>query len=119
MDILIADQLSIYRHGLKSIIFNIKPNAVVDEAINFDDMATKFFNKQYRVLILAIDLPGNEKLDDFLANAVNTIKVITIAEHRYSYKHVENLLKIGVEALLLRTTSLTQLTATLTALLQG
>lgn len=63
MKILIADDHTLLREGLKSIVKKILSVAVVDEAVNGREALTKVMAKHYDLLILDISMPGLSGLD--------------------------------------------------------
>lgn len=113
MNILIVDHLGIYRFGLKAIINDIKIDAMVQEASNFDELMENVFDKNFDLLILDIEMQGNEKLEHFIDQAINYTKIIILSEHQYTDQRVNHFLKSGVDALISKSTSKEQVVNTL------
>jgi two-component system invasion response regulator UvrY len=63
IDILIADDHSVVRAGLKQILSDIPGMTVVDEANNGVEVLDKIRKKAYSVVILDIAMPGKNGLD--------------------------------------------------------
>ncbi len=61
--ILIADDHSVVRAGLKQIISGIPDMAIVDEAGNANVVIDKIRNNDYSVVVLDIAMPGKSGLD--------------------------------------------------------
>lgn len=105
MNILIADNLGIYRFGLKAIINDIWTDAVVNEVSNFDEMMESIFDQNYDLIAVDLEMQGNEKLEGFIYQAVNYTKIIILSEHQHTNVRVKHLLNIGADALLSKSTS--------------
>jgi DNA-binding NarL/FixJ family response regulator len=63
LNILIADDHSIVRHGLKQILAETPDMAVADEASTGEEALEKALEKQYDVIVLDIAMPGRGGLD--------------------------------------------------------
>ena len=61
--ILIADDHTVVREGLKQIISEISDMTVVDEAVNGHEVLTKALKNDYDVVVLDITMPGISGLD--------------------------------------------------------
>jgi len=100
MQILIADDLRIHRFNIKTYIQRLWVNAVVYEAKNLNEVITNVFDIEFDLLILDINMPGSEQLEDFVGQAIKYTKVIIFSEYDKLDPRVENLLKIGADAFL-------------------
>ena len=103
MNILIADDLKIYRLALKLYIHKQWPEAVVYEASSMHEVVADVFDVVYDLLILDIDMPGSELLESFVAQAIKYTKVVIFSSYEKEDKRVENLVKIGAEAFISKT----------------
>lgn len=63
MKILIADDHTVVREGLKLIAEKATLCSVIDEAVNGDEALTKIMNNEYDLVILDISMPGKSGLD--------------------------------------------------------
>lgn len=63
MRVLIADDHSVLREGVKAIVRSIKSNASIDEATNGRQALSKAKGNGYDLLILDISMPGLSGLD--------------------------------------------------------
>ena len=63
LKILIADDHSIVRRGLKQILSEIPDMAVIDEADSGEEAISKALKNDYDVIILDISMPGRDGLD--------------------------------------------------------
>lgn len=105
MNILIADDLKIYRFALKSYIHKIWPDAIVYEASSLNEVVEGVFDMTYDLLILDINMPGSEMLENFVSQAVKYTKVIIFSEYDDKDVMVKNLLQIGADAFLPKSAS--------------
>jgi two-component system invasion response regulator UvrY len=60
MNILLADDHSIIRTGLKLLITNYIAHCVIDEAYNGDEAFKKIKEKDYQLIILDVSMPGTD-----------------------------------------------------------
>lgn len=100
MNILIADDLKIYRLALKLYIHKHWPEAVIYEASTMHEVVADVFDVEFELLILDINMPGSELLEDFVSQAIKYTKVIIFSDLDKDDPRVENLIKIGADAFL-------------------
>ncbi|WP_316771550.1 response regulator transcription factor [Pedobacter frigiditerrae] len=100
MNILIADDLKIYRLALKLYIHKHWPEAVVYEASTMHEVVEDVFDVEFDLLILDINMPGSELLEGFVAQAIKYTKIIIFSDMDNDDPRVENLIKIGADAFL-------------------
>ena len=112
-NILIADDLKIHRFNVKSYIHKLWADAVVYEANSLNEVIEDVFDIEFDLLILDINMPGSEQLEDFVSQAVKYTKVIIFSEYDKLDPRVENLLKIGADAFLSKSSSQEQVINTL------
>lgn len=105
MNILIADDLKIYRFAVKSYIHKLWPDAVVYEAASLNEVVENVFDVTYDLLILDINIPGGELLENFISQAIKYTKVIIFSEYNDEDEKVKNLLRIGADAFLSKSAS--------------
>ncbi|KQC01167.1 hypothetical protein [Pedobacter sp. Hv1] len=70
MNILISLDFTLYE-----IVKKNWPKAFIQEVNSFDGVFRSIFNLKYELLILDVDMPGNEKLAIFISKAVFFCKV--------------------------------------------
>jgi len=63
MQILIADDHSSVRHGLREILADALPEAHFSEAVNGDEVLRHLAKSEYAALLLDINMPGRSGLD--------------------------------------------------------
>lgn len=100
MNVLIADDLKIYRLALKLHIHKHWPEAVVYEASTMHEVVADVFDVEFDLLVLDINMPGSELLEDFVSQAVKYTKIIIFSDLDKHDPRVENLIKIGADAFL-------------------
>ena len=75
MKILIADDHTVVREGLKLITEKATLCSVIDEAVNGDEALTKIMNNEYDLVILDISMPGKSGLDVLIEMKNKNIKI--------------------------------------------
>lgn len=100
MNILIADDNTIYRLGLKSYLHELWPQAMVYEESSLDSVVRDVFDIDYDLLILATDVPGNRQLADFVKQAVKYTKVIIFYNDQENGLKVKQFVDIGAHAVI-------------------
>jgi len=85
----------------------------VYEANSLSEVIEDVFDIEFDLLILDINMPGSEQLEDFVSQAVKYTKVIIFSEYDKLDPRVENLLKIGADAFLAKSSSQEQVINTL------
>jgi len=113
MNILIADDLKIYRLALKLYIHKHWPEAVIYEASTMHEVVADVFDIEFDLLILDINMPGSELLEDFVNQAIKYTKVIIFSDIDKDDPRVENLIKIGADAFLPKTSQQADVISTL------
>lgn len=113
MNILITDNLGIYRFGFKGLIQQKYTEAIVYEASNFQEMMESVYDKRFDLLVLDTEMLGNEQLECFIAQAIHYTKVIILSELDHGNQRISNFLKIGADALLSKSSSKEQVMNTL------
>ena len=63
MEIIIADDHSIVREGLKQILFEIPDMNISDEAKNGNELFQKILKNHYDIVVLDIKMPGTNVID--------------------------------------------------------
>ncbi|MBN9299759.1 MAG: response regulator transcription factor [Filimonas sp.] len=63
MEILLADDHSIVRYGLKSIIKSLYHDVSIVESENFDDVIRLLDQKKFHLVVLDINMPGGNSLN--------------------------------------------------------
>jgi DNA-binding NarL/FixJ family response regulator len=100
MTILIADDSEIYRLALKLYIHKHWSEALIYEVSTMFEVVAGVFDVEFDLLILDINMPGSELLEDFVSKACNYTKVIIFSDMDRDDPRVENLIKIGADAFL-------------------
>ncbi len=100
MNILIADDLSIYRLALKLYIHKQWPEAIVYEVNSMHEVFMNVFDVSYDLIIIDIYMPGNELLEVFVEQASKHTKVIIFSNLDKEDKRAQNLIRLGADAFL-------------------
>lgn len=100
MNILIADDLRIYRLILKSYIHKHWPDAIIYEANTMYQVVTDVFEVKFDLLILDINMPGSQLLEAFVSQAIKYTKVVIFSCLYKDDPRIDNLIKIGAEGFL-------------------
>lgn len=112
MNILVADDLEIYRIALKLYIHKHWSEAVIYEASNMYEVAEDVFDVQFDLLILDVNMPGSELLEDFVSKASNYTKIIIFSDLDKDDTRVANLIRIGADAFLSKSSQLVDIVST-------
>ncbi|RZL69492.1 MAG: response regulator transcription factor [Pedobacter sp.] len=105
MNILVADDLEIYRLGMKLYLKQIWPLAYIGEAESLHEVINQVFDVFYDLLILDIDMPGTELLEDFIVQAIKYTKVVLFSSFDINEERVVNLMSIGTHVFIPKTAS--------------
>jgi len=112
MNILVADDLASNRLALKLYIHNNWSQAVVYEASTMYEVAQDVFDVQFDLLILDVNMPGSELLEDFVGKASNYTKIIIFSDLDRDDLRVANLIRIGADAFLPKSSELVAIIST-------
>lgn len=63
MNILIADDHAVVRRGLREILADAVPDAIISEAVNGDDVLSNLGKANIGLLVLDINMPGRSGMD--------------------------------------------------------
>lgn len=102
MNILIADDVKIYRLAIKSYIHKLWPEAIVYEESNLDSVIKDVFDVEYDLLILSANMPGHEQIEDFIKQAIKYTKVIIFCECTEDSDKEKRLIELGADGFLSR-----------------
>lgn len=113
MNILIADDVKIYRLAIKSYIHKLWPDAVVYEESNLDSVIKDVFDVVYDLLILAVNMPGNEQIEHFVIQAIKYTKVIIFCDCTEDSAKAKRLIELGADGFLSKTATEAEVISTL------
>ncbi|PIP38690.1 MAG: DNA-binding response regulator [Desulfobacterales bacterium CG23_combo_of_CG06-09_8_20_14_all_51_8] len=104
--IIIADDHSIVREGMKLIISEIRDMTVCDEASNGNDLIEKVLQNQYDVAVLDISMPGPEILDIIkqIKKEKPSIRILILSMHPEE-QYAVRVLKAGASGYLSKETA--------------
>ncbi len=94
MNILLADDHSIIRTGLKLLITNYIPHCVIDEAGDGDEALKKIKAKDYQLIVLDVSMPGTDSFG-LVSNIIsikaeaNILMFTMNAEEIYAKKYLQ------------------------------
>jgi len=99
--IMIADDHSIVREGLKQIIADTRDMVVCEEACNGDEVIQKALTVKYDVLVLDVSMPGANVLDilKILKTTKPLIKILVLSMHPEE-QYAARVLKAGASGYL-------------------
>lgn len=120
MKVLIADDHSIVREGLKQILKEVISNAVIDEAINGDE-ALEFIKKQeYDFVIMDISMPGKSGLDvlNIIKEREIVSKILVLTMHPQE-QYAIRALKLGASGYLCKSSLYEELAIAIKTILNG
>lgn len=112
MNILVADDLVTNRLTLKLYIHKHWSEAVIFEASTMYEVAQDVFDVQFDLLILDVNMPGSELLEDFVSKASNYTKIIIFSDPDKDELRVANLIRIGADAFLPKSSELVAIIST-------
>jgi two-component system invasion response regulator UvrY len=92
--ILVADDHSIVRFGLKTILETLFPDCKIDEAANGDDVIRLMREQIYQLILLDLIMPNTDtnNLIHFIRNSFSHTKVLVISmneEHIYGMRTIQ------------------------------
>lgn len=112
MNILLADDLVTNRLALRLYIHKHWSEAVIFEAGTMYEVAQDVFDVQFDLLILDVNMPGNELLEDFVSKASNYTKIIIFSDPDKDGLRLVNLIRIGADAFLPKSSELEAIIST-------
>lgn len=113
MNILIADDLKIHRFNIKAHIHKLWGDTVVYEASSLSEVIEDVFDVEFDLLILDVNMSGNEQLEDFVNQAIKYTKVIIFSEYDELDPRVENLLLLGADGFIAKSATQEQVSSML------
>jgi len=100
MYILIANDCKDLRLELKLKLHKTYPDAVIYEANSLYEVFTDVFDVTYDLLILDLNMPGNDQLENFVGKAVKYTKIIILSVYSNNNKRINELIALGADAFL-------------------
>ncbi|MBA3901663.1 MAG: response regulator transcription factor, partial [Bacteroidetes bacterium] len=118
--ILIADDHSVVRQGLKNIIQEEFPEAAVDEAITGNEVLEKTRATEFDVIVLDISMPGQNGLEILKQLRAESIKtpVLILSMHSED-QYAIRMLKAGASGYLTKDTASEELIEAIKRVLMG
>lgn len=118
--ILIADDHSAIRTGVKQICTNGFPSLQFDEAVNYAEVFQKLKENNWDILILDIDLPGRNGLDILKQIKTEKLKVPVLMFSFHSEEQIAlRALKIGASGYLSKEAADMELIKAINQIMQG
>jgi len=120
MNIIIADDHKIFREGISQLIQRSSSKTIVEEASNGIEVIDILKKRAINIVLLDINMPlldGVETAKEIKKNWHN-VKIIMLTMHD-SQKYIKNLIEIGVNGYLLKTTSSKELLEAIDVVLNG
>ncbi len=120
MKILIADDHSLVRRGLKDTLLDEFPSAVVGEAEDADGILKKISSEDWDIVICDLSMPGRSGLEvvHYLRVQFPKLPVLVVSTHAEEHYAVRSL-KAGASGFLNKTAPPAELITAIGRLLQG
>ncbi len=120
MNILIGDDHSVVRKGLKMILTEAYPHAYIEEAIDGADIIKKIDDRVWSVIISDISMPGRSGLDivKFVKDNYPKIPVLILSVHSPEHYAVRTF-KAGASGYLTKETAPEELVKAIEQILNG
>jgi two-component system, NarL family, invasion response regulator UvrY len=120
MKILIADDHSIVREGLKQYVNTLDEVKLIDEAVNGDEAWAKIRNGCYDLVILDISMPGMSGLDVLLKIRESNLptRVLILSVHPQE-QYAVHAFKLGASGYLSKESAFEELTVAIKKIASG
>jgi two-component system, NarL family, invasion response regulator UvrY len=120
MNILIGDDHSVVRRGLKTIVEESFPNAKIVEAVDGFDLVKKLDSEKWSIIISDISMPGRTGLDivKIIKDQYPKIPVLIMSVHSPEHYAVR-MLKAGASGYLTKESAPDELVKAINQLLSG
>ena len=106
MKILIADDHQIIRYGLKLVLKNIWPDAIILEAEDLDAAVFLISNNEIGLMVLDMNMQGSEKLEELIFFVVNETRVVIFSGYDHESAKVDRLINACPEIFTLKNLSI-------------
>jgi two-component system, NarL family, invasion response regulator UvrY len=118
--VLIADDHSIVRSGLKLLIKEIQPSFITDEAVDGDEVISLARSNDYALIILDINMPDTDAIS-LVCNLVagNEAQKILIFSMNSEELYAKRYLKLGVRGYLSKDSKTSELKAAILSVMDG
>jgi two-component system, NarL family, invasion response regulator UvrY len=118
--VLIADDHSIVRSGLKLLIKEIQPSFITDEAVDGDEVISLARNNDYDLIILDINMPDTDAIS-LVSNLVanNPTHKILIFSMNSEELYAKRYLRMGVRGYLSKDSKTSELKAAILSVMNG
>jgi len=118
--ILIADDHTVVRRGLKQILLDEFPSAVIDEAADADFLLKKVFKEEWDVIISDLSMPGRSGMDALQQIKLHNPKLPVLILSVHSEEHYAvRVLKAGASGYLNKESAPEELIQAVRRLLMG
>lgn len=120
MNILIADDHSIVRRGLKNILLEEYPSATIDEVDNGQDLVIKIQNNIYDIVISDVSMPGKSGLEalKILKKEFPLLPVLILSIHPEEL-YAMRMIKAGASGYITKESATDELVNAVKLILQG
>lgn len=120
MKVLIADDHSIVREGLKQILRQVDANVVIDEVENGNDACKHIVKYKYDLIIMDISMPGKSGLDILMSLKDKNIKAnILILTIHPQEQYAVRAFKLGAAGYLSKSSLYEELATAINTILAG
>lgn len=120
MRVLIADDHSIVREGLKQILKQVISNALIEEAKNGDEALDRLKTQEYKLVIMDISMPGKNGLDvlKIIKDSEIHAKILVLSMHPQE-QYAIRALKLGASGYLCKSSLYEELAIAIKTILNG
>lgn len=120
MKVLIADDHSIVREGLKQILKTVNANSLIDEAKNGNEAVEKIEKDKYDLVIMDISMPGKSGIDvlTILKDKEKIPKILMLSIHPQE-QYAIRALKLGAAGYICKASVYEELAVAINTILAG
>lgn len=120
MRVLIADDHSIVREGLKQILNQVVSNAWIDEANNGDETLEYILKNEYNLVIMDISMPKKSGLDvlKIIKDSEINTKILVLTMHPQE-QYAIRVMKLGASGYLCKSSLYEELAIAIKTILEG
>ena len=109
MRILIADDEQLIRFGLKLVLRTLWPDVEVSETENVDGVVALLAHSAFDLVILDIQMPGGEGLEDLIRFMLVETRVIVFSGYEPTSPRIQSLRDAGVDEFIFKDASVNEI----------
>ncbi|RZK60680.1 MAG: response regulator [Pedobacter sp.] len=109
LKVLIADDERLVRFGLKLVLKSIWPQVEISEAENVDGVVALITKISYDLVILDIQMPGSDGLENLIRFMLVETKVIVFSGYEPTSPRIQSLRDAGVDEFIFKDASVNEI----------